>query len=329
MTALPQIQFLALVGVSAVIFTVVLYSVMNGGDKRKQSRFSTVKKRFTPGPVTFEAEIEESIYKNDKSKNPLIRALNGLIPHPDRLRARLEQTGTKLSIAGYALASLFAGLIGGFVGYTLMKWSSTMSLFFGLATMFWLPKMVIGFLVSRRQQAFTQSFPEAIDLMVRGIKSGLPITECMNAVGNEMRGPLAQEFRELCENQKLGQTFDQALKRMAVRVGTAEAKFFVTALAVQRETGGNLAETLQNLSKVLRDRYQMKQKIKALSAEPRASAMILGSLPFIMFLIIFLVNSSYVMELFNDPRGHGMVWFGVGMQFVGIVVMARMIRFEI
>jgi tight adherence protein B len=184
-------------------------------------------------------------------------------------------------------------------------------------------------MAAKRLKLFTSQFPDAIDLIVRGLKSGLPVTESISAVGHEMQDPVGFEFRHIFDCVKFGQPIEEALWDTARRLDTPEFKFFVISISVQRETGGNLSEALGNLSNILRRRRQMGLKIKAMSSEAKASAIILGSLPFIMFGIIFAMNPDYEMVLFNDPRGQMMLGVGLGVMSTGILVMNKMVRFEI
>jgi tight adherence protein B len=189
--------------------------------------------------------------------------------------------------------------------------------------------MSVKFLIARRIKAFTTEFPQAIDLIVRGLKSGLPVPASIRTVAAEIKAPVGTEFGIISDRLRIGQTLEEALAHAANRMSTPEFNFFVTSLGVQRETGGNLAETLENLSNVLRQRSQMKMKIRAMSSEAKASALILGSLPFVMFGIMLTINPGYVLQLFDDPRGIMMVAFGFGCLGVGMLVMAKMVRFEI
>ena len=166
-------------------------------------------------------------------------------------------------------------------------------------------------------------------MIVRGLKSGLPVTESIRSVGEEFDGSVGEEFRQVSDRVKLGQPIDDALSEASARINLADFRFFVIALSVQRETGGNLSEALENLSDILRRRRQMQLKIKALSSEAKASALIIGSLPFIMFLLLHIVSGDYVQILFTDPRGMMLVGIGLGFMVVGIAVMAKMVRFEI
>ena len=171
--------------------------------------------------------------------------------------------------------------------------------------------------------------PEAIDLMVRGLKSGLPVTESIGTVAREMQQPLATEFRRVTDGVRFGRGLEEVMWEAARRLDIPEFNFFVISLSIQRETGGNLAETLTNLSDILRRRRQMRQKIKAMSSEAKASAYILGSLPFAMFGIVYCVNPGYASMLFTDPRGLFMLGGGLVSLGIAVLVIVKLIRFEI
>ena len=184
-------------------------------------------------------------------------------------------------------------------------------------------------LIKRRQTKFLNFFPDAIDLMVRGIKSGLPISESITNVGTEIQDPVGEEFRIITDAVKFGRPMEEAMWEAANRLDLQEFKFFTISLAVQAETGGNLAETLNNLGDVLRGRRQLKLKIKALSSEAKASAIIIGALPFVMGGMIYLVNPDYIMKLFLDPRGHVMLGIGLCSFILGVGAMIKLVKFEI
>jgi tight adherence protein B len=189
--------------------------------------------------------------------------------------------------------------------------------------------MVVSKLIKRRVTKFTVRFPDAIELMVRGLRSGLPITETISIVADELPAPVGTEFRAVADKMKIGRTMDAALQETANRLGTPEFQFYVISLAIQRETGGNLAETLSNLADVLRKRSAMKLKIRAMSSESKASAWIVGALPFIVFGLIWFINGQYMQNFFVDQRliiagCIGLVWMGIG-----AFIMAKMVNFEI
>jgi tight adherence protein B len=250
------------------------------------------------------------------------------IPNPALLQLRLNQTGLNWTLAQYLLGS--AGLTLAAFGAMAFKGlplilAIPVSLLLGIA----LPHFVIGKLIKRRVNKFTARFPDAIELMVRGLRSGLPISETIGIVAEELQPPVGTEFRTVADKMRIGRTMDVALQETANRLGTAEFQFFVISLAIQRETGGNLAETLSNLADVLRKRSAMKLKIRAMSSESKASAYIIGALPFIVFGLIWFINGKYMQNFFVDERlmivgAGGLVWMGLG----GFI-MAKMINFEI
>jgi tight adherence protein B len=250
------------------------------------------------------------------------------IPNPALLQLRLSQTGRNWSLAQYVVASV--GLaVGTIVLLALRGVPILLALPAGLLLGLGLPHMVISYLVKRRVNQFTSKFPDAIELMVRGLRSGLPISETILVVADELPEPVSTEFRSVADKMKIGRTMDAALQETAARLGTPEFQFFVISLAIQRETGGNLAETLSNLADVLRKRAAMKLKIRAMSSESKASAYIIGALPFIVFGLIWFINGKYMQNFFIDERlmiagGIGLVWMSIG-----AFIMAKMINFEI
>jgi tight adherence protein B len=250
------------------------------------------------------------------------------IPNPALLRSRIERTGKSWNLAHYLTASIGVAAVVTLL-LKLQGLPFLLALFMGLFTGVSIPHFTISILIKRRVNKFTARFPDAIELMVRGLRSGLPISETIGIVGNEIQGPIADEFSSVSDKMKIGRTMEAALQETADRLGTPEFQFFVITLAIQRETGGNLAETLANLADVLRKRAQMKLKIKAMSSESKASAYIIGSLPFIVFGLIYSINASYMGDFFTDQR---LMIAGVGGLFwmaIGAGIMAKMINFEI
>ena len=251
-----------------------------------------------------------------------------IIPRPALLKRRLEQTGKDVSLAKYAmisggLAAVVALLL------TIRGAPFFLALFVGLFVGIGIPHFVVGFLIKRRVNKFNSNFPDAIELMVRGLRSGLPISETLGIVATEIGGPVGLEFRGVSDKMRIGRTMEAALQETADRLGTAEFQFFVITLAIQRETGGNLAETLSNLADVLRKRAQMKLKIRAMSSESKASAYIVGSLPFVVFTLVWMINPGYMSGFFADQRLMvaglcGLLWMGLG-----VFIMSKMVNFEI
>ena len=253
---------------------------------------------------------------------------SSLIPKPALLRKRLEQTGKDISLGKYSMICVGIAAV---VAIGVMSrgapilLSALLGIFFGVGG----PHFFIGRMIKRRLNKFNANFPDAIELMVRGLRSGLPITETLGIVGGEIQGPVGVEFRMVADKLKIGRTMEAALQETADRLGTPEFQFFVITLAIQRETGGNLAETLSNLSDVLRKRAQMKLKIRAMSSESKASAYIVGSLPFVVFSLVWMINPRYMGGFFTDERLMvagigGIIWMAIG----GLI-MAKMVNFEI
>lgn len=251
-----------------------------------------------------------------------------LLPNPVLLQKRLTMTGKDWTVGQYGMATLGLTVVVGLL-LALQGLPILLALFVGLFVGVGLPHWLVGFFINRRIDKFNAKFPDAIELLVRGLRSGLPITETMGVVGAEVEGPVGEEFRAVSDKMKIGRTMDQALQETSDKLGTPEFQFFVISIAIQRETGGNLAETLANLAEVLRKRGQMKLKIRAMSSESKASAYIIGALPFIVFGLIWFINGSYMQNFFVDERlivagGGGMVWMAIG-----AFIMRQMINFEI
>jgi tight adherence protein B len=251
------------------------------------------------------------------------------LPNPQKLRGRLLRTGRRISLGQYLAFSITLTVIAAGVLKVTFSIPFIACLMGGVVIGLGLPHLVVGFLGKRRQNQFNALFPEGIDLIVRGLKSGLPASESIRVVGQEIGDPVGVEFREVSDQIKFGKTLTDALWTVAPRIDTAEFRFFIISMSIQQETGGNLAETLENLSMVLRKRKTLKLKIKALSSEAKASAYIIGSLPFIMFGILLMMNYGYASTLYTDPRGIMLVGAGLVSYAIGIGTMAKMVRFEI
>ena len=324
--------FLAVLGAAVASGLCVLALAISIGDKN-QKAFKNRLARVAGGTVQPKNPSDAVAILRAGNADSDIKFLDMLVkkymPRPALLRKRLESTGLRISAGEYVLFSFVVTIFVGFISGQFLGRSLTVAALAGIGSGLTLPHLLVKYLISRRLTAFTAEFPQAIDLIVRGLKSGLPVPASIRAVGEEIKDPVGKEFSIISDRLKIGQPLEEALKMAAERIPTPEFNFFITSLAVQRETGGNLAETLENLSNVLRQRRQMKQKIKAMSSEAKASAMILGSLPFLMFGIMMMINPNYVSLLFTDPRGTLMLGIAFLFIAVGSLVMAKMVRFEI
>ncbi|AZS20369.1 MULTISPECIES: type II secretion system F family protein [unclassified Caulobacter] len=243
------------------------------------------------------------------------------------IAARLQAAGLGENVKMFWIVSAVLGLFVAMI-ILLLGQSPLVALGAGFAAGAGLPRWVLGFLANGRTQKFTAAFADAVDIIVRGIKSGLPVHDCLKIIGKECPEPLAGEFRTLTENVAMGVPMDAALEKMYERMPTNELRFFSIVLAIQQKTGGNLAEALGNLSTVLRARKLMKEKIKALSAEAVASAFIIGCLPPGVVTLISVTSPAYMAPMFTDPRGHLMLLVSAVWMSIGIFVMRNMINFK-
>ncbi len=244
------------------------------------------------------------------------------------IESRIRQAGLNFSLRTFWIGSGVLGVLAAVAGIVLHA-NPLIALAIGFVAGFGLPRWLLGVLIKRRIKKFTEEFPNATDIIVRGIKSGLPVMDCLRLIGRESPEPLAAEFRRLVESLGIGFSIDQALEKMYERMPTSEVRFFAIVLSIQQKTGGNLAEALSNLSAVLRARKLMREKIKAMSGEAVASAFIIGSLPPGIMTLVYVTTPGYMMPLFQDPRGHIMLLFSAFWMGSGIFVMRRMINFKI
>ncbi len=243
------------------------------------------------------------------------------------LTARLQQAGLTITTRTFWITSAIVGCVV-FVITMVLAQKVIIAIALGSAMGLGLPRWVISFLSKRRAKKFVEAFPDAADIIVRGIKSGLPVHECLQVIGRESPEPLATEFRRLVDGVAHGMTMDQALEKMYERMPIQELRFFSIVLGIQSKTGGNLAEALGNLSTVLRARKLMKEKIKALSSEALASAFIIGSMPPAVVILISMTTPSYLSILFHTPNGQMLLGGAMFWMATGIFVMRRMINFK-
>ncbi len=252
-----------------------------------------------------------------------------VVPNLAKFRIRLRRTGYNISIDYYLLSCVLLGVLAGEGARVFFGFSLAISIAIGVAAGLIVPHFVVGFMGRRRLKHILEQFPDTIDMIVRAVRSGLPVSEAVKVIADQVRPPLGYEFQQIVDSMKLGSNLTEALETAAERIEIPEFRFFIIALSIQQDTGGNLGETLENLSKMLRRRRAMKMKIKAVTAEARASAWILGCMPFVMFGIIFMINRDYAMVLVTDPRGITMILVGMTMTCTGIAVMVKMAKFQI
>ncbi|MGE3743628.1 MAG: type II secretion system F family protein [Geminicoccaceae bacterium] len=256
-------------------------------------------------------------------------SLARLMPRAEALRRRLDLAGIALNVVDHILLCLAAGTVLGLASHLALGAPWPIAAAIGVIAATGLPHLLLQRLIARRKRLFLSQFPDAIDLIVRGVRSGLPVAEALQAAGQELPNHVGAMFREVTGNVKLGKTLDEALGLAARTLDLQEFKFFMISLTIQQETGGNLGEILYNLGALMRRREQVKLKIKAMSSEARASALIIGSLPFVISVVIYLIDPDYILKLFVDPRGWMLLAAGLTSLGLGLGIMAKMVRFEI
>jgi tight adherence protein B len=318
---------LLLLGSGLLALMVVGYVVLGAKSpaKEAQRRMQAVRFRHSESAVD---KVESQLKKAIAARKPKFHKAAGSGSRLDALAIRLQRTGKGWSVSQYLYFSLGLALVVTLIMY-LRSGAVVLSLAVGLFAGAGIPHMLVSRFIKKRTNNFNAKFPDAIELLVRGLRSGLPVAETLGVVATEVPGSVGEEFKAVVERMRIGRSMEEALQVTADKLGTPEFQFFVITLAIQRETGGNLAETLSNLSDVLRKRAQMKLKIRAMSSESKASAYIVGSLPFIVFGLIWWINPAYIGDFFIDDRLiatglGGLVWMGIG-----VFIMAKMVSFEI
>ncbi|MEL7189074.1 MAG: type II secretion system F family protein [Pseudomonadota bacterium] len=315
--------------ITLVIFAVIVvgYLIVSGSGAGKAQKRRLEALRYRHSDST-DAKVESQLKKAIAQRKPKTFQVAGSGSRVEALAMRLDRTGRPWTVSQYVYVTLGLALAFAVVIF-IQSGALLLSLGVGLILGAGIPHLAIGFLINKRTNEFNGKFPDGIELLVRGLRSGLPVTETLQVVAEEIPGAVGIEFKGIVERIKIGKTMEDALQETADRLGIPEFNFFCITLAIQRETGGNLAETLSNLADVLRKRSQMKLKIKAMSSESKASAYIVGSLPFIVFGLIYWINPDYLGGFFYEDRLivaglGGMVWMGIG-----AFIMAKMVSFEI
>jgi len=324
MNNLPQLLIMA---IGMMMAMVLGYAALSGPSASKEGgrRLQSVRFRHSENATD---KVEAQYRKTVAARKPRGYKVAGSGSRLEALELRLHRTGKGWTLTQYLYVS--GGLaLATFLFVYLKTGAPAMALASGVFLGAGIPHMLVGRAISKRTDGFVNRLPDALDLLVRGLRSGLPVTETLGVVAAELPGPVGEEFKLVTDRIKVGRTMEEALQDTADRLNLPEFNFFCITLAIQRETGGNLAETLSNLSDVLRKRAQMKLKIAAMSSESKASAYIVGALPFLVFGVIYWMNPAYLGQFFVDDRLiiaglGGLTWLGIG-----AFIMAQMISFEI
>ena len=322
--SLIQILLIAF-GATAVLALVATAFTGSSAAKESARRLQAVRYRHSENTLD---KVEAQLRKAVAARKPRMHQLAGSSSRMQALALRLHRTGKKWTLPQYVYSSIGMMFVVALLLY-LKTGALLLSVIVGVVVGAGLPHMVVSYFINKRASNFTTKFPDAIELLVRGLRSGLPVTETLGVVATEVPGPVGEEFKLVIERIKIGRTMEDALQETADRLNMPEFGFFTITLAIQRETGGNLAETLSNLSDVLRKRAQMKLKIRAMSSESKASAYIVGSLPFIVFTMIYWINPGYIGGFFTEDRLIVAGLGGLTWMSIGAFIMAKMVSFEI
>ncbi len=321
---------LAALAVAAIVF--VFVNPYLSGERNSEERYrAVVESRARTGPSL--RAVNELAAQRRKSVTDTLKEMEDRQKAAEKvtLRLRLQRAGLSITPKVYWLMSVLCGLSLAFAVNMTLPSSATrqfLAICVGVIGTFGVPRWVLSRMIKRRQAKFLAELANAIDVVVRGVKSGLPLNECLGTIANESAQPLAGEFREVIHQQRLGVTLSEALERLMLRMPLAEVKYLTIVIAIQQQAGGNLSEALSNLAGVLRDRFRLKMKVKALSAEAKASALVLASLPPGVMFMVYGASPDYIMPLFATRAGNLMLLFSVIWMIIGVLVMRRMINFK-
>ncbi len=302
---------------------VFLYPILSG-ERKTERRMSSVARS---GPVARPTrgaqkprreQIEGTLKELEERQKKAKRA---------PLSVRLEQAGLKWSKRQFIIISVALGLVT-FVIAVPAGTGLVPALAFAFAAGFGLPSWLLKFLKKRREARFLDALPDAVDVIVRGIKAGLPLLDSLKLIAAESPEPIRTEFRSVIETQTIGIPLGEACLKLYERIPVPEANFFGIVVSIQQRAGGNLSEALGNLSRVLRDRKKMKAKIKAMSQEAKASAAIIGSLPIVVLGLVYFTSPAYIELLWTAQLGRIMIACCLIWMFIGIMVMRKMINFD-
>jgi tight adherence protein B len=314
--------FLAAVAVGGVAW-VFIYPMLSG-ERKAEQRMASVAKTVPAARVsrghqksrrdTVEATLKEFEERHKQSKNRPISV-------------RIAQAGLKWSKRQFLLLSIGVGVVM-FLAGLVSGGGLLVAMALAFAGAFGIPRWLLSFLKKRRESKFLNGFPDAVDIIVRGVKAGLPLLDCLKMIASESPEPVKSEFRMIVETQAVGMPLGDACQKLYEDMPLPEANFFGIVIAIQQKAGGNLAEALGNLSRVLRDRKKMKAKIQAMSQEAKASAGIIGSLPLAVMALVYLSSPQYITLLWTEPLGRMMLAASAVWMFIGVMVMKKMINFD-
>jgi tight adherence protein B len=329
------LAFIALAGCSAgaVAYAFLFNNMAN--EKNVEKRLETIKKAETDRMVVKAgrdrlaeaAKRRKSVQDSLKELEQKQRVKDVNLKKPP-LKMQIRQAGMKIDVRSFYIYSVVLGVVFTIAAYVL---GAPLIVLPGilLAAALGLPRWYVSFRRGRRVKAFLDDFPNALDIIVRAVKSGLPLNDGVRLIANESPEPVKTEFRRIVEAQQVGLSIPEAAMRMSETMPCPEASFFGIVIQIQQAAGGNLSEALGNLSRVIRDRKKMKMKVQALSMEAKASAAIIGALPFIVAFLVYLSSPTYIMPLFVTHAGHMILGISGIWMVIGLAVMKKMIHFDV
>ena len=326
-----QLLFGAIIAVSAGAIIYLFVNPYLSGEVQRDKRMQ--------GVTESRANRSQARTRDDELQSRRMQVADSLKEIEDRqkarekitLRLRLQRAGLDITPNAFWIASGVVGLIvGGLTFYSTpgMAQRPLISLAAVFVGAFGLPRWALGMMTKKRQAKFTNEFANAIDVIVRGVKSGLPLNECLGIIARESPSPIREEFQDIVEQSRVGVPLQECFERTMQRMPLPEMKFFAIVIGIQQQAGGNLSEALGNLSGVLRDRKRLTQKVGALSAEAKASAAVLGSLPPLVMTMVYVTTPNYIMLLFTTKTGQFMLMAAAMWMTCGILVMRKMINFK-
>lgn len=315
--------------VAAGVIFAVIYPYVTG-ERRKDKRVQGVSEARSRRATASATSSTDAAANRKKNVAETLKEIETRQKAKEKvtIRLRLQRAGLDLTPRDFYIASAISGILCAaavqfgtttpFMGVFVAAFVGSMGL----------PRWFLGKLVARRQYKFVSELANAIDVVVRGVKSGLPLNECLQVISRESPEPLSGEFREVVEQQRLGVPLGECLDRLCERMPLAEVRFLAIVISIQQQAGGNLSEALGNLSGVLRDRFRLQMKVKALSAEAKASAMVLASLPPGVMSMVYMTSPEYITPLFTTTPGKFMLAVGGGWMLTGVLIMRKMINFK-
>ena len=328
-----DINILAFVGLATLAGAGIIYGLLFdrvSNEVRQERRVKTIGSRHEVSRASAAARINE-MAKRKKSVQDSLKELEDKQREKQKksigLKKQMQQAGLKTTMQQFTLISIGSGIFFVLIAF-LMGAPLLVAVGAGFVGGLGFPRWMVGRLRKRRMNAFLAEFPNAVDVIVRGVRAGLPLNDCMAIIAKEAKPPVSTEFQRIIEGQQMGLPMNEAIVKLYDNMPLPEANFFGIVIAIQQQAGGNLSEALSNLSNVLRDRKKMKMKIQAMSAEAKASGGIIGALPFLVALLVYLTTPDYIKILITDPTGSIVLLCAGIWMTIGILVMKKMINFD-